>query len=92
MKRFLALMFIFVLLLSSCSTLEHIDVEGDETKSQPVHESGDVIYVANLNTRSYHTEDCYLAKRIKEENKWETFDLDFLISREFTPCKRCIKE
>ncbi len=92
MKRFFALIFILVLLLSSCSTLEHIDVTGDESKGELIHTaSGDVLYVANLSSRAYHTKECYLTKRINEENEWETYDLDFLISREFTPCKRCIK-
>lgn len=91
MKRFFALILIFVLTLSSCSTLEHIDVRGDESKGELVHKGGDVLYVANVNSKSYHTSECYITKGIKEENRHETYDLEFLISREFTPCKKCIK-
>ena len=91
MKRFFALIFVFAIFLSSCSTLEHIDVKGDESKEALTHKSGDVLYVANVNSKSYHTTECYIAKRIKEENRHETYDLEFLISREFTPCKKCIK-
>lgn len=91
MRKLMILFLLSAILLCSCSTLEHIEVKGEDVKSSLVHESGDVLYVANISSKSYHLASCYIVDRMKAENKYETYDLDFLLKRDYTPCKRCIK-
>ena len=50
--------------------------------------SGDRYY-ANKNSKKFHTETCYYAGRIKEENLRITTDRNALIAEGYTPCKEC---
>lgn len=91
MKRLFILLSILVLLLSSCKTPPTESVIIDNSKAPLSHPTGDTLYIANTNSKTYHLSYCRFAISMKEENKYETYDLDFLISREFKPCKSCIK-
>ncbi len=88
-------LFILTILLSclfiSCakSYYEIDEKEKVDTESEIL---GDTLYIVNISSYSYHLSSCYMADRIKEENKVETRDIDFILEREYTPCKICIKE
>ena len=92
MKKLLFLIIDLVLLFTSCSVLDHVDVQGEETKESLTHQGGEVTYVANTSSKSYHLKSCHIAKRISDKNRWETTDLDFLLGREFVPCKTCLAQ
>ena len=91
MKKLLILLSIFVLLLSSCNTPPTESVTIDNSKAPLSHLAGETLYIANTNSKTYHLSYCRFAINMKEENRHETYDLDFLISREFKACKSCIK-
>lgn len=91
MKKLLTILIALMLLLSSCSTIDSIDVQGDKDKQELICQSGDITYVANISSKTYHLPSCHIAKRISKKNKWETRDMNFLVKRDFIPCKTCIK-
>ena len=82
---------LLVLTVSSCSTVPYTEISGEENKTVVSQEMGDVLYVANKNSFTYHLPKCYLADRIKDENKLETYDLEMLQRDGFKPCKICQK-
>lgn len=94
MKRFaLAFALIAILLLSACGRDYDGKVKGETDKEVPnLDTGGTVLYIVNTSSRSYHLSSCYMVKSIKEENKQETYDIDFLIEREYSPCKICINK
>ena len=91
MKKLLPLVFVLLFILSSCRSPETNTVIGESSKAPLSHTEGDILYVANTSSQTYHLPSCYIAKRIKEENRFETKDLEFLRSRKFVSCKTCIK-
>ena len=93
LKKLLPVLLIIfiVLILFSCNTPATEDDLVIDSKDTLSHSSGSVLYVANINSHTYHLSSCRFAKSMKEENRYETSDLDFLLSREYTPCKICIK-
>ena len=90
MKGFsLLLCLIFCLLLFSCGRADYtLNAESKEHVSTNV--TGNTLYIVNTSTRSYHLPSCYVLNNTKAENKQETYDIKFLIEREYTPCKMCI--
>ena len=90
MKRFaLILCAAFCLLLFSCGKSDYtINAESKEPYSSS--NTGDTLYIVNISSRSYHLPSCYILKNTKEENKEETYDIEFLTERGYTPCKICI--
>ena len=91
MKKLTVLFLLLAVLLCACSAHDYNVVSGEDSKSSLEHENGAVLYVTNISTKSYHLPSCYIVDRMKAENKYETYDLDFLLSRDYTPCKKCIK-
>ncbi len=91
MKKLITLLLLVATFLCSCSSLDSIELTGEENKSTISRIEGDILYIANINSKSYHLSSCYIVENIKAENKYETKDLDFLLEREFKPCKRCLK-
>ena len=89
MIKRIAFVILLLLTLSSCSTIPYTEISGEENKTAISRETGDVLYVANINSFTYHLSDCYLVERIKDENKLETSDLPMLQRDEFKPCKIC---
>lgn len=91
MKRvILALSFILCPLLISCGGADYT-INADANKNPSRDEtSGEILYVVNTSTRSYHLPSCYILKNTKEENKSQTYDIDFLTERGYTPCKICL--
>ena len=89
MIKRIAFVILLLLTLSSCSTIPYTEISGEENKTIVSKETGDVLYVANTNSFTYHSPNCYLTKRIKDENKLETCDLAMLQRDEFKPCKIC---
>ena len=92
MKRIL-----FILLLASCLTLAScsigidLEIAGEKDKNEPnLDTDGDVLYIVNVETRVYHFPTCYIVDNMSEENKLLTYDIEFLIEREYSPCKICI--
>ncbi len=91
MKRlFLCLGLVFFVLLTSCGKSDYIiSADNDKTPAK-LNTDGEILYIVNTSTRSYHLPSCYILKNTKEENKRETYDIDFLVERGYTPCKICI--
>lgn len=89
MKRIFTVLLLLVLLLSSCSTLDHIDLKGDSSRTDLTHKEDGVLYVANKSSTTYHLSSCYMAKRIEEGKRFETYDEEFLTKRQYSPCKIC---
>ena len=89
MRKLLPILLI-ILFLSSCTipSTESVNVDGSKVTSS--HSTGKFLYVVNTNSKTFHISSCKFAADIKEENKHITSDLDFLASREFTPCRNCI--
>jgi len=92
MKKLIFVLFIIILLLSSCSdndiileneTLKDIKVEG-------THHSADTVYVLNLKTHKYHLKSCRYASIINQEIKFETTDMEFITTRGYSPCGICL--
>ncbi|MBO5379836.1 MAG: hypothetical protein J6A90_05890 [Clostridia bacterium] len=92
MKRaFLIIAILSVLLLCACSRPYHGEVSPDSDEKEVIWDTGGtVLYVVNTQSRSYHLPSCYQADRIKDENRAETQDINFLTKRCYTPCKICI--
>ena len=92
MKRIFLLFVIFsLLLLTACSRPYHGEISPDSDEKEVVLEPGGaVLYVVNTESRSYHLPSCYQAEKIKEENRVETRDINFLTNRGYLPCKVCI--
>ena len=79
------------LLLASCSIGVDLEITGDKDKNEPNSDTdGNVLYVVNTETRTYHFPSCYIVDNIDEENKLLTYDIEFLVEREYAPCKICI--
>ena len=92
MKRivFISLL-LLCLLLVACGTRVDLEVTGDSDKNEPnLDTDGDVLYIVNVETRVYHFPSCYIVDNMSEENKLLTYDIEFLIEREYSPCKICI--
>ena len=86
---FILLTLLVLLILTSC-TKNYYEINGTDKDSITERIEGEIEYVVNVSSRSYHLSSCYIAKSIKEENKVITKDIDFITEREYTPCKKCI--
>lgn len=88
------LSFCFILILcflfSACNGADYIIKADVDKEEPPPANTGEILYIVNTSSRTYHLPSCYILDRTKDENKAETYDLDFLIEREYTPCKICI--
>ena len=91
MKK-LAFILLFVIFLTSCSVVDKIDVCGDSEKTTLSRVDEGETYVVNKSSGTIHLPSCYIADRISEENRWETTDLNFLLERNYTPCKKCLEK
>lgn len=91
MKRLFVFLIIIALALSSCSSLDSIELTGEKSKTEYSKIESDTTYVVNTQTMSYHRASCYVAKRISEENRWEIKDEDFLKDRGYKRCGVCLK-
>lgn len=90
MKKFIIVLLLITVLLCSCSDTDVTKVSGEAGKSTLSRTLGDTLYVANANSKTYHLPSCYIAKNMKAENRYETKDYNFLVEREYKPCKKCI--
>ena len=90
MKRLALIMCIIIcMLLLSCGKSDYTVNAEQKEPARTVNSSG-TLYIVNTSTRSYHLPSCYILKNTKEENKAETYDIEFLTERGYTPCKICI--
>jgi hypothetical protein len=92
MKRiFVIASIVSLLMLAACSRPYDLEISPDSDEKEVILEpGGSVLYVVNTEARSYHLPSCYQTDRIKDENKVETRDINFLTSHSYTPCKICI--
>lgn len=79
---------ISIFLLSSCGGYYEIN-EKDKVHTEKLRE-GTTEYIVNKASGTYHLENCYIVNNIKEENKIITTDIEFLVERQYTPCKKCM--
>lgn len=92
MKRF-SFLFILILvlpILASCTDYHELTSK-DKTDTE-WETNGDTEYTINTASYTYHLSSCYIAENIKDENKVVSTDINFIIERQYTPCKRCINE
>lgn len=92
MKRLIIAFMIILLLLTSCSTLDSLEIEGESDKTEYSYAEGYTTYIVNTATLSYHKSSCYMAKRVSEENRWEAYDEEFLQERGYKRCGVCFKQ
>ena len=90
MKKFILFLLILVFVLTACNTPDTESVTPDSSKSSINMFEGNTLYVANTSSKTYHLPSCYMTESIKEENKLETKDVEFLRSRKYTSCKICV--
>lgn len=92
MKRIAVIsLLLLCLMLASCSIGVDLEITGESDKNESNSDTaGDVLYVVSTETRTYHYPSCYIVDNMDEENKLLTYDIEFLVEREYTPCKICI--
>lgn len=90
MKKLLFILLIFLFVLTACSEPDTDGTGQNLSNITNVSHSGNILYVANTSSKTYHLPSCYLADSIKEENRLETKDESFLRTRKYTSCKICI--
>ena len=82
---------IFVLLfVFLCSCYNHYDIEIDDSDN-PIYEenTSGTKYIASKMGKTYHLENCYIVRNMKEENIQVFYSKQFFIEREMSPCKKC---
>ena len=91
MKRIiLSILIVLCFILCACSHADY-EISADQSKAESEGTSyGDTLYIVNTSSRTYHLPTCYILDRTNAENKEETYDINFLTEREYTPCKICI--
>ena len=90
MKYFYILVILILILPLLISCGDYYEINGKDKVSTEWTTDGDGEYVVNTSSYTYHISSCYIAKGIKEENKVTTTDIDFILERQYTPCKKCI--
>ena len=91
MKKHLLFLLIILSLLVFCACGDSFYEIKEKDKTETEWDtSGNTEYVVNISSATYHLPSCYIVKNIKEENKVTTTDIDFLVERQYTPCKKCI--
>lgn len=92
MKRIILFLLLIMLALTfiSCDSHADITIDGKDeaNKIEDIDKNGQK-YIISIKSKTFHLEDCYIVKNIDEENIREIYDRDFLIEREFVPCKKC---
>lgn len=92
MKRIVfSVILILCFVLSACSHADYVVTADSDKILSTESDTGDILYVVNTSSRTYHFPTCYILDRTKEENKEETYDINFLTERGYTPCKICIE-
>lgn len=90
MRKLILLLLILIFALTACNEPDAENITVDSNKLPINRPVGNVLYVANMSSKTYHLPSCYMAESIKEENRLETKDESFLRSRQYTSCKICI--
>ena len=75
----------------SCTPANETIISKDSANEVEELEKGYLTFILNTDTRTYHLSSCDYAKKLPEEIKdtWE-YSEDYLISRGYTRCKKCI--
>ena len=89
MKKLIFLLLALAFVLTACNTPDTEGVTIDSSKL-PINNAGNVSYVANKSTKTYHLSSCYIVDSIGEDNRLETNDQEYLRSRKYTSCKICV--
>lgn len=61
-----------------------------ETTFSRETDEGGYVYVLNIATHKYHLQTCEYAISMREENRYETSSMHYIIERDYQPCKICI--
>ena len=86
---FILLILSVFLILVSCGK-DYYEITEKDKESAEKASLGEIEYVLNKSSGTYHLPDCYIVKNIKEENKVVTSDFDYLTRHQYSPCKKCI--
>lgn len=92
MKYFYFLLVIILILPILISCGDYYELSPKDKTDTEWETDGDTEYVVNTASYTYHLSSCYIVKSIKDENKVVSTDINFIIERQYTPCKRCINE
>ncbi len=92
MKYFSFLFAIILALPLFISCGDYYEINEKDKADTEWETSGDTEYIVNTSSYTYHLPSCYIVKSIKDENKVVSTDINFILERQYTPCKRCINE
>lgn len=88
MKKLSLFLIIFLIFLFSCEN--NYDIHINDTEEIPyIENTSGIKYIASKYGNTYHLDNCYVIKNIKEENIRVFYDKQFFIDRQMSPCKRC---
>lgn len=88
MKRLILFLTVIITFLCSCN--DNYDIHIDDTEEIPyIEDISGTKYIASAYGSTYHREDCYIVKNMKEENIRVFYNKQFFVDRGITPCKRC---
>ena len=95
MKKIITLLLLSVFILYSCGEslpgLDDIELSNIDlpTTLDEIEIPTDYVYVLNLSSKKYHLQYCKYAISINVKNRYETGDMNYIMSMEFTPCSIC---
>ena len=92
MKRFIFVLIVIILVLTSCSVLDNTKINGDRDKTEYSNTSNSSnIYIVNKTSLVYHKSFCSYASRISIEDRWECNDIKTLEAKGYKRCSVCLR-
>ncbi|MBQ8392675.1 MAG: hypothetical protein IJX51_02775 [Clostridia bacterium] len=93
MRKLILIILLLVIFLPSCSdTPGHGDIPLENTElctTGKPREPTSYVFVLNMSTKKFHLQNCKYATSIREENRIETDDIQYIYSLEYSPCSIC---
>lgn len=80
----------FVLILASCSPNQKTNIENISESIVNETNGAKTTYIANKNTKKFHTPDCESVNMMNDENKiYLTDDFQSTVDEGYSPCAKC---